>query len=961
MQRRRSSTAGLAAAAFGGIPPAERRSSASGVERRGSAAGLEADTASERPDKYGRSILWQTQEEDDIQDDTDAVLRTLVKEIRALRRDVDDIRKDAEHTRSPQVSLARMGSTRTNASPTRGDLKVPDPMMGGYFRTGTQYGSMRSINRSGILPRMKSGLDPEAVIKRGIDRSKRKALMAAVAIGKSPKSDTSGTPRPKEETSFGERRSSQLSSHISQLPLPKVSTAASLVIPDSPRVRILRTGTDDPDQSGDKASNSGLKPSPRTMSTTIKVRRSLDAAAHLARQREVNRWLHEPASIGPHSKRSAALYTAKATRRVNATPADVLESVVDFLLAPPGQSYQPGSAVLPDCKLRIAWDFVYWFVCFAEASFVILYVMSHDPAQRETEFLLVKLAASLLFLFDAVVVRRNTAMLVGWMIDEDRVSIHSRYARSWMAFDVFISIPWDLCLYWLNDHGWHEGVQCLRLLRVIRIPKLFPSSTPVRELPRFVELSRHCFWLGLLVHTTACIWLAIATREEVGYLPDDRLVTKYNLALYWALITLTSTGYGDILPASNKTRVYAQFTAVGGAILLLIIGGRVGAMFITTDPFILSQDERKRRLQAVMDRNEIPWDIQKEAFTIFPSILETNMHDYQDTLDELPYFIQEKLSNHIKERMIRRVPLFRSATSDFISRLVVALDEVVLPPGELVTSIGTTAAEMWFLQHGIAEVLDFQGSVTATLRTGSWFGEMSIVRETERTATVRTLTPCALYRLDKDSFDMLVGEFPVFYQRIQEEAEKALQARRKRQIEKMDAPEKMRRQSVARWNCCESYECDQTVSVLAMAWVAVARKRFKALLHRKRLREETASADENTPNLNLVPPNPPLPPPYSVSPSMSDQPARPVSPVLRDTTSPTSGHLLSIPPCAHLSASPRSERSRAVAARDIQRVWRGYQTRRGTCSVRSPTRPPASSPTTLTHVTSGPAPDLRML
>eukprot|EP01062_Namystynia_karyoxenos_P005723 TRINITY_DN11977_c2_g1_i2.p1 TRINITY_DN11977_c2_g1~~TRINITY_DN11977_c2_g1_i2.p1 ORF type:complete len:1284 (+),score=235.33 TRINITY_DN11977_c2_g1_i2:120-3971(+) len=580
----------------------------------------------------------------------------------------------------------------------------------------------------------------------------------------------------------------------------------------------------------------------------VNSRRSVDVAAEkFAARHETTKWLKEPLKLGSKAKRSAAGAAARATRRTTNGPADCLEHLGSFLgqlAAPPGQLYEPGSAVLPDCFVRIVWDVIYICAVFLEVCFVILHLCANSPDEELARaFVYGKVAASAVFLLD-VWVRLNTAILAGWMIVEDRASITRRYARTWMAFDVLISIPWDIILHHLEFTEAHHWVQAVRIARVVRVPTLFASSTPIRSMPRYIEGIQATFWISFLTHLVACIWISIAKDEELfssGYdaeaQADAPLRTRYCLALYWAIITLTSVGYGDISPIHDRTRVYAQFVAVFGTMLLLSIGGRVGAYFITTDPFILSQEERKRRLQSMMDRNGIPWDLQKEAFTIFPAVLETSMNDYQDTLDELPPFIQDKLTGHIKERLIRRVPMFRWATHDFIQKLAVSLDEIVVGPGELITRVGTTGAEMWFLQYGISEVLDFEGTVAATLQSGSWFGEMSIVRETERIASVRSLTPCVLYRLDKEAFDNLVAEYPVFYSQVQEEAEKRLAARRARLREMNPAP----RAPGSVWQCSDHYECDTSVSVLAMAWVAVARKRFRAALERAKERKRLAA------------------------------------------------------------------------------------------------------------------------
>ena len=49
--------------------------------------------------------------------------------------------------------------------------------------------------------------------------------------------------------------------------------------------------------------------------------------------------------------------------------------------------------------------------------------------------------------------------------------------------------------------------------------------------------------------------------------------------------------------------------------------------------------------------------------------------------------------------------------------------------------------------------LDGSERIHSTLKEGSWFGEVSLIKHIERTASVRSITPCQLFRLDQATFN----------------------------------------------------------------------------------------------------------------------------------------------------------------------------------------------------------------
>jgi CRP/FNR family transcriptional regulator, cyclic AMP receptor protein len=71
------------------------------------------------------------------------------------------------------------------------------------------------------------------------------------------------------------------------------------------------------------------------------------------------------------------------------------------------------------------------------------------------------------------------------------------------------------------------------------------------------------------------------------------------------------------------------------------------------------------------------------------------------------------------------------------------------------------------------------GAAVDTVGAGGFVGEISLIDAGPRTATVTTLTPCELLRVDNRHFDALIESSPAIRERLQE----AMEAR----LEQMDA------------------------------------------------------------------------------------------------------------------------------------------------------------------------------
>jgi hypothetical protein len=61
--------------------------------------------------------------------------------------------------------------------------------------------------------------------------------------------------------------------------------------------------------------------------------------------------------------------------------------------------------------------------------------------------------------------------------------------------------------------------------------------------------------------------------------PREYQLEPWNLAMYFSLITLTTVGYGDVIPTGRWVMVLANFEAMAGAIFLTVIVARLVSLY----------------------------------------------------------------------------------------------------------------------------------------------------------------------------------------------------------------------------------------------------------------------------------------------------------------------------------------------------------------------------------------------
>jgi voltage-gated potassium channel len=172
------------------------------------------------------------------------------------------------------------------------------------------------------------------------------------------------------------------------------------------------------------------------------------------------------------------------------------------------------------------------------------------------------------------------------------------------------------------------------------------------------------------------------------------------LAMWWAVTTLSTTGYGDEIPVSFPGRVLAGLVMMSGIGIFALWAGILATGFI----------EEVRRQDFV--RN---W------------------------------------------QLVATVPLFQKLGTSVLMEIVRALRPRTVPAGTVICRKGEKGDRMFFIAEGRVSVATPH---PVELGPGSFFGEMALITGEPRSATVSALTEVSLLSLHSLDFQMLSNSSP---------------------------------------------------------------------------------------------------------------------------------------------------------------------------------------------------------
>jgi len=267
--------------------------------------------------------------------------------------------------------------------------------------------------------------------------------------------------------------------------------------------------------------------------------------------------------------------------------------------------------------------------------------------------------------------------------------------RPIMLIDLFAFLPFYLQWFVPLD------LRVLRVLRLFRLLKLVRYSPALQTLGRVLADEYRALLGALLVMLVLLLFASTA----IYFLEREAQPDKFGsipAAAWWALSTLTTVGYGDVVPVTPWGKV------VGGIVMLLGV-----CMFA------------------------LPIAIIATGFS-----LESARHQFVATWS-----------------MVARLPLFNNMSEAEVAEITKLLYTRTFAPGVPIVRASDAGGAMYLIESGEAAV-SIGGGKQTILRAGDFFGEMALLERRRHQHDVVAKSRCRVLVLDAQALSRLTRRHP---------------------------------------------------------------------------------------------------------------------------------------------------------------------------------------------------------
>lgn len=124
-----------------------------------------------------------------------------------------------------------------------------------------------------------------------------------------------------------------------------------------------------------------------------------------------------------------------------------------------------------------------------------------------------------------------------------------------------------------------------------------------------------------------------------------------------------------------------------------------------------------------------------------------------------------RLRKDAKSELLKRAPLFANCSKRELEAIGGIADEIDLKEGKELTREGKPGREFFVLVDGTADVIK-KGRKVNTLESMDFFGEIALIHESPRTATVKATSPVRALVITERNFKRLLKEQPDIQRKV---------------------------------------------------------------------------------------------------------------------------------------------------------------------------------------------------
>ncbi|CAD8162822.1 unnamed protein product [Paramecium octaurelia] len=407
--------------------------------------------------------------------------------------------------------------------------------------------------------------------------------------------------------------------------------------------------------------------------------------------------------------------------------------------------------------------------------------------QQETSIFQVLFIIIIFQVFFDVFIKINSPLIVNGETIYDKTERIKDFLKKNLFEDLIYIFTLIISFFPIFDNIQWQGAFCIIIIFISykKLNQNYESLYEILYLKGQYHYAIDVIQLTILIfsyaHVMACIWHYVGEITiEQGQswliqrnLQNGAIWEKYNTSFYWATMTMSTVGYGDITPTN-------QFETLAANLMMILSSCMFGYSISQIGMILKSQYEVQQKykrsiiiMNAFMKNSQVDLQIQSRIRNYLKYQCENEANENKDDINkikaDLPIGLKQELVQDVQMNIMKKIKILNNQFSQStLKQLSQYLIEFKFTPGDVIYHRNDLNDQsLYYIQEGIVNIYEENSQkLLQSLKAGETFGEYQFFSGFQSKTSVKSQGFTKIFKINRSSLLQLLNQNSKDFQRF---------------------------------------------------------------------------------------------------------------------------------------------------------------------------------------------------
>ncbi|CAD8096103.1 unnamed protein product [Paramecium sonneborni] len=343
-----------------------------------------------------------------------------------------------------------------------------------------------------------------------------------------------------------------------------------------------------------------------------------------------------------------------------------------------------------------------------------------------------------------IIIKFNTCIYRKGVLIKNRKRLIKRYLKKEFFIDLILIIPFIIGRQF--DFIYLELVIILKVFQISKLTNsLFNRLELTQQQTTIFELVKLIFFILLCAHFSACIWHKLGVWGNWGnqntetwlikeQLQDSIWIDRYVVSFYWSIVTMTTIGYGDIIPVNLTERLYCIIMTLISTATFAYSVNSIGQIFQDMSKQSVLFKTNMNSLNKFLKNQKVSASLQIKFRRYFEYFWSKPSQEVIQFQDQIPQQLKDQMIVDINIKLLKQINLFKQFSNSLLNTLCLKFKELQLQPDEYLFKSNSKADILYILVNGQLDlhlIINKKKRIIEKLKTPCLVGQLNFILNNE--------------------------------------------------------------------------------------------------------------------------------------------------------------------------------------------------------------------------------------